>query len=181
MRSDPGLWTALAVATLIGAVAVRAAARRLARNGVAIELDEVVGLEAGSGRGLLGRAGAALKAGGSAALGGSVTVRVRARNTTPVPVWVRSARFRAWAGERELGGGIWTAPSGPQLFWPGEAVPLLVRLDGDGAAMRAVGLRFLQGKDVEASGEGDVEAGVPPVFLSLPFEVARVGMAGERR
>lgn len=175
------LWIALALVALIGAVAVRAVARRLARNGVAVELEEVVGLEAGRQRGMLGRAGAALKATGSAALGRTGSFRVRARNTTPIPVWVRSARFRAWAGEREIGRGTWTAAPGPQLFWPGEEVRLVVTLDSGGAAMRAAGVRFVQGKDVEASGDGEVEAGIPPLFLSLPFEVARVGMARQRR
>jgi hypothetical protein len=176
----PRSWIVLGVLLVAGAWAVRAVAGRLARTGVAVELDEVVGLESAP-RSLLGRAGAALKATGSAALGGSVSFRVRARNTTPVPVWVRSARFRAWSGDRELGRGTWTAPSGAVLFRPGQDVPILVTLDGDGAAMRAAGLRFVQGKDVQASGDGEVEAGLPLLFLSLPFEVSRVGMPRDRR
>lgn len=174
-------WAALLVLLAVGAATLRGVARRLARDGVAVELEEVVGLEGGRQRGLLGRAGAALKATGAAALGRTVSFRVRARNTTPVPVWVRSARFRAWTGDREIGRGTWAAAPGPKLFWPGEEVPLVVTLDGDGAAMRTAGLRFAQGKDVEASGDGEVEAGIPPVFLSLPFELARVGMPWERR
>jgi hypothetical protein len=174
-------WFALLFALLVGAVAVPLLARRLARDGVAVELVEVVGLEAASGRGLLGRAGAALKAAGSAALGGSVRLRLKARNTTPVPVWVRSARFRTRAMGREVGQGAWKPASGPQLFWPGQDVTIVATLDGDGAAMRAAGVRFVQGKDVEAAAEGEVEAGLPPIFLSLPFRVERVGMPQDRR
>jgi len=173
-------WTALGLALLIGAAAVPPVARRLARHGVAVELDDVVGLEGGSGRSLLGRAGAAAKAAGVGAVGGAVQFRVRARNITPVPVWVRSARFRARAQGRLLGYGTWTALPGPRLFWPGEDVPLVVSLDGEGAAVRTAGLRFVQGQDVGASAEGEVDAGVPPLFLSLPFEVERVGMRARR-
>jgi len=161
---------AAAMVALIAALAVPAVARRLSRHGVAVDEVEILGLQ-GSDRGLLGRVGEALKAGESAAIGGSVSLRVKARNTRPVPVWVRSARFRAWADDREIGHGAWTPPSGRQLFWPGRDVTLELRLEGDSAALRSVGMRFMEGKPVEAAGRGEVEGGIPPVFLSLPFEV----------
>ena len=160
----------VAAALLIGALAVRPLARRVALHGVAVDAVEVVGLE-GSDRGWLGRVGEAVKAGEEAAVGGSVTLRLKARNRRPVPVWVRSAQFRVWAGDHEVGHGTWTPASGAQLFWPGKDETVEVRLDGDSAALRAVGLRYMEGKQVDGDGRGEVEAGFPPVVLTLPFEV----------
>ena len=172
-------WISLAMVAVIGIFAVPAVARRVARHGVAVDQVEVVGLE-GSDSGLLGRVGSALKAGEEAAVGGSVTVRVKARNTRPLPVWVRSARFHAWVGGREIGHGTWTAPSGRQFFWPGKDVTLELELVGDSAAMRGAGLRYLEGKPIEGEGRGEVEAGIPPVFVTLPFEVKVVARKGAK-
>jgi hypothetical protein len=170
------LWLAVAIVLVVAALAVPPIARRIARHGVAVDLVEVEGLER-SDRGLLGRVGSTLKAGEEAAFGGEVRLRLRAHNARPVPAWVRSAEFRAFVGDRQIGHGTWRPESGgAQFFWPGRDATLLVRLEGDSSAMRAVGLHLAEGKQVEGRAEGELEAGIPPLFFSLPFEIDHVSM-----
>jgi hypothetical protein len=106
--------------------------------------------------------------------GVDLALRLRVRNNSPFQVSLTSAHYTVQLGEHELMSGAWMPEGSPQVFAPGEALPISVVVHPEASDAFVIGSELQSGSPPSVRVHGQLTVEVMGITFTWPFEVQRV-------
>lgn len=145
------------------------------RSGVEVTVEDIsIARQDGSDSGAVGKVLDTITGAAKAVMGkGDLTARLKVKNDTALSVYITSARYWIFVGDKEIGKGNWTATEGaPAAFRSREDITLELPLRLDSRSVLASIVESLGGKDLPLRVEGDITVSLPIYDITVPFKAS---------